>query len=168
MERANREAASGLLHIATWSSCRSRAARRQIDLFAQFPAANDAFSMTFRAHANLLTTLLPSPTLPATLYSVCVCVCKVKPSAARIIQQEEQQERRCVEKGDVITGISNVACDIYDTLRSERLGQRRQRNIIRLIISSTLPCAMCARCVDVDEDVDVVVVNLISFRAAPR
>lgn len=72
-----------------------------------------------------------------------------------------------MEKGDIITGISNVACDIYDTLRSERLGQRRQRNIIRLIISS-VPCAMCARCVDVDEDVDVVVVNLISFRAAPR
>lgn len=44
-----------------WVFCISRhgrvfvavfAARRQIDLFAQFPAANDAFSMTFRAHAN--------------------------------------------------------------------------------------------------------------------
>lgn len=35
------------------------AARRQIDLFAQFPAANDAFSMTFRAHANFLFGLEP-------------------------------------------------------------------------------------------------------------
>lgn len=156
----HREAASGLLHIATWSSCRSRAAKRQIDLFAQFPAANDAFSMTFRAHANLLTTLLPSP-----LFQLLSTLCMQSQAKRSVLYSQRRNRRRCVEKADVITGISNVACDIYDTLRSERVGQRRQRNIIRLIISS-VPCAMCALCVD--EDVDVVVVNLISFRAAPR
>lgn len=136
----HREAASGLLHIATWSSCRSRAARRQIDLFAQFPAANDAFSMTFRAHANLLTTLLPSP-----LFQLLSTLCMQSQAKRSVLYSQRRNRRRCVEKADVITGISNVACDIYDTLRSERVGQRRQRNIIRLIISS-VPSAMCALC----------------------
>lgn len=98
--------------------------------------------MTFRAHANLLTDLSFSPTLPLSCSSATYSVCKVKPSAA--YYPAEGCGGVCAEAG-VITGISNVACDIYDTLRSKRVGQR-QRNIIRLIISS-VPCAMCdVRC----------------------